>query len=167
MYACTYFMYLTCKYIFKLCICLSALCVCVCVCVCALSLSSTPTLRDAMDCSLPGSSVHEISQARILELVVMPSPRGWSQISNSTRVSYISCIGRRFFYPWATWEALVYVQACKFAHLCICTWIWTCALMHADVYIWYSYHIISPTLHTCFWLIFYIEYSRAHSYANM
>ena len=32
MYACTYFMYLTCKYIFKLCICLSALCMYVCVC---------------------------------------------------------------------------------------------------------------------------------------
>ena len=28
---------------------------------------SCPTLRDPMDCSLPGSSVHGISQARILE----------------------------------------------------------------------------------------------------
>ena len=28
---------------------------------------SCPTLRDSMDCSLPGSSVHGISQARVLE----------------------------------------------------------------------------------------------------
>ena len=30
-----------------------------------------------MDCSPPGSSVHGISQARILEWVVMPSSRGF------------------------------------------------------------------------------------------
>ena len=30
-------------------------------------LQSCPTLRDPMDCSLPGSSVHGISQARVLE----------------------------------------------------------------------------------------------------
>ena len=29
---------------------------------------SCPTLRDPMDCSLPGSSVHAIFQARVLEL---------------------------------------------------------------------------------------------------
>ena len=28
---------------------------------------SCPTLSDPMDCSLPGSSVHEIFQARVLE----------------------------------------------------------------------------------------------------
>ena len=33
-----------------------------------------PTLCDPMDCSLPGSSVHGILQARILEWVVIPSP---------------------------------------------------------------------------------------------
>ena len=36
---------------------------CVCVCV-----RSCLTLCDAMDCKLPGSSVHRVSQARILEL---------------------------------------------------------------------------------------------------
>ena len=35
-----------------------------------------PTLCDPMDCSLPGFSVHEIIQARILEWVAMPSSRG-------------------------------------------------------------------------------------------
>ena len=33
-----------------------------------------PTLFDPTDCSPPGSSVHEISQARILEWVAFPSP---------------------------------------------------------------------------------------------
>ena len=44
--------------------------------VCALSLQSYLTLCDPMDCSLPGSSVHGISQARILEWVAMPYSQG-------------------------------------------------------------------------------------------
>ena len=42
------------------------------MCMRAKSLQSCLTLCDAMDCSLPGSSVHEILQARILEWVAMP-----------------------------------------------------------------------------------------------
>ena len=38
-----------------------------CACMCAKSLQSCPTLCDPMDCILPGSSVHVILQARILE----------------------------------------------------------------------------------------------------
>ena len=34
----------------------------------AKSLQLCPTLCDPMDCSLPGSSIHEIFQARVLEL---------------------------------------------------------------------------------------------------
>ena len=34
---------------------------------------SCPTLRDPMDCSLPGSSVHGIFQARVLEWVAIAS----------------------------------------------------------------------------------------------
>ena len=37
------------------------------------------TLCDPTDCSPPGSSVHGILQARILEWVVMPSSKGSSQ----------------------------------------------------------------------------------------
>ena len=33
---------------------------------------SCPTLRDPMDCSLPGSSIHGILQARVLEWVPLP-----------------------------------------------------------------------------------------------
>ena len=35
---------------------------------------SCPTLCNPMDCSLPGSSVHGIFQARVLEWVAIPSP---------------------------------------------------------------------------------------------
>jgi len=47
-----------------------------------------------MDCSLPGSSVHGIFQARILEWVGMPFSRGSSQTRDGTPVS---CIADRFF----------------------------------------------------------------------
>ena len=40
--------------------------------VCAKSLQSCLTLCDSMDCSPPGSSVHGVLQARILEWVAMP-----------------------------------------------------------------------------------------------
>ena len=60
------------------------------------------TLWDPMDCSLPGSSVHEILQARILEWVAISFSRGSSQPRDQTRVS---CIGGRRFNLWATREA--------------------------------------------------------------
>ena len=51
-------------------------------CKCAKSLQLCPTLCDPMDCSLPGSSVHGILQARILEWVAVPSSRGPSRSRN-------------------------------------------------------------------------------------
>ena len=48
-------------------------------CVCAKSLQSRPTLCDPMDHSLPGSSVHGILQAKILEWVAISSSRGSSR----------------------------------------------------------------------------------------
>ena len=64
-------------------------------CMCA---KSCPTLCDAMDCSPPGSSVHGILQARILEWVAMPSSRESFRPRNQTLVSYVSCIGRQVLY---------------------------------------------------------------------
>ena len=55
---------------------------------------SCPTLCDPMDCSLPGSSVHGIFQARILEWAAISFSRGSSQPRDRTRVSHI--VGRRF-----------------------------------------------------------------------
>ena len=60
-------------------------------CVCAKSLQSSPTLCDSVDYSLPGSSVHRILQARILEWVAMLSSRGSSWPRDWICVSYISC----------------------------------------------------------------------------
>ena len=54
-----------------------------------------PTLCDLMDRSLPGSSVHGILQARIREWVAMPSSKGYSQPSDRTQVSCISCISKQ------------------------------------------------------------------------
>ena len=51
------------------------------------------TLCDPMDCSLPGSSVHGIFQARILEWVTISFSRGTSWPRDRTRVSGI--VGRR------------------------------------------------------------------------
>ena len=53
---------------------------------------SCPTLWDSMDCSLPGSSVHGIFQARILEWVAISSSRGSSWPRDWT---WVSCIGRQ------------------------------------------------------------------------
>ena len=55
---------------------------------------SCPTLGDPMDCSLPGSSVHGIFQARVLEWVAISFSRGSSRPRDRTQVSRI--VGRRF-----------------------------------------------------------------------
>ena len=47
-------------------------------------------LCDRMDCSLPGSSVHGILQMRILEWVVIPLSRGFSQPRDRTQISPIA-----------------------------------------------------------------------------
>ena len=52
---------------------------------------SCPTLCDPMDCSLPGSSIHGVLQARILEWVATSFSRGSSRLRDSTCVS---CIGK-------------------------------------------------------------------------
>ena len=67
-------------------------------CMCAKSLQSCPTLCNPVDCSPPGSSVHEILQSCILEWAAMPFSRGSSQLRDQTPVSYISCIGRQVLY---------------------------------------------------------------------
>ena len=63
---------------------------------------SCPALCDPMDCSPPGSSIHEILQARILEWVAISFSRGSSWPRDQTRVS---CILSRCFTIWATREA--------------------------------------------------------------
>ena len=57
-----------------------------------------PTLCEPMDCSLPGSSVLEILQARILEWIAMPFSRGPSWPREPNHVSWDSRIGRQILY---------------------------------------------------------------------
>ena len=76
---------------------------------------SSPTFCNPMDCSLPGSSVHGIFQARILEWVAISFsrrsswPRDWTQVSG---------IVGRCFIIWATREAIESVMPSK--HLVLC-----------------------------------------------
>ena len=64
--------------------------ICMCIwCDVTLVTQSCPTLCDPMDCSLPGSSVLGIFQARTLEWLAIafsrgcPQPRNWSRVSHS------------------------------------------------------------------------------------
>ena len=59
---------------------------------------SCPTLCDPKDYSLPGSSVHGIFQARVLEWVATAFSRGSSQPRDRT---WVSCIVGRLFTIWA------------------------------------------------------------------
>ena len=71
--------------------------------VCMLLALSCPTLCNPMDCSPPGSSVHVILQARILEWVAIPFSRRSSWPKGWTWASHVAC---KFLTFWATGEAL-------------------------------------------------------------
>ena len=72
------------------------------VCAGVLSRFLCPSLWDPMDYSPPGSSVHGISQARILKWVVISFSRESSQPRDWTLTSYT---GRWILYHWALREA--------------------------------------------------------------
>ena len=87
--------------------CILAVGTCACVQPC-------PALWDPVDRSPPGSSVHGILQAWILEWIAISSSRESSQARDWTHISCVSCIGRWFLYQWATWESLLAVGShCK------------------------------------------------------
>ena len=62
-----------------------------------------PTLCNPMDCNLPGSSIHGIFQARVLEWVAISPSRRSSQPRDWI---WVSCIVGRHFRVWATREAI-------------------------------------------------------------
>ena len=76
-----------------------------------------PTLCNPMDYNPPGSSIHGILQARILEWIAIPfcrrssRPRDWTQVS---------CIAGRFFTVWATRKPLGYATLSHFSHVWLC-----------------------------------------------
>ena len=71
-------------------------------CYCCSGAQSCPTLYKPTDCSPPGSSVHVIVQARILEWAAFPSP-GDHQIR-------ISCLAGRFFTAEPPGSSCVYIH---------------------------------------------------------
>ena len=76
------------------------------MCVYTQSLSCVWLSATPIDYSPPGSSVHGIFQARILEWVAISfSRKEFSWPKDRTHISCISCIGRWILYRWATWEA--------------------------------------------------------------
>ena len=82
-------------------------------CYCLVA-KSCPALCNPMDCSLPGSSVHGISQTRILEKVAISFSRGSLWPSDQTHISCTSLLHcRRILYHWPTREAfcIYYTQA--------------------------------------------------------
>ena len=80
---------------------------------------SCSTLCDPMDCSPPGSSVHGISQGRILEWVAISSSRESLQPRDWTHISWVSLIDRQILYQWATWRATYSAGRC---HLSYSNW---------------------------------------------
>ena len=70
-----------------------------------------------LDCQVPLSM--GILQARILEWVAMPSCRWSSWLRDQTHV-YVSCIGRRLFYPQHHWKAAyikyIYIYIYRYIH---------------------------------------------------
>ena len=81
------------------------------------------TLCDPMDCSPPGSSVHGILLARILEWVAMSSSRGLSLIPPA--------LAGRFFTTSSTWKALLQYLLCT-KHSGELTWLPSCIHQHVN-----------------------------------
>ena len=125
------------------------------ICLKVLVTRSCPTLCHPMDYSPPGSSVHGILQARILESVAMPFSRGSSWPRDWTRVS---CTTGRFFTVWATTEAQLSVYTCLlffkfFSHLCYYRALSRVPCALQEVLVGYlSLHIIFKTMLTPAWL---------------
>ena len=92
-------------------------------CMHAKSLQSCPTLCNPMDCSPPGSCIHGILQARILEWVAIPFSRGSPWPREQTCVS---CIEGGLFTIWATRQAFYQVHAKRWKPLLLPkkNWIW-------------------------------------------
>ena len=86
--------------------------------MCALVTQSRLTLCDTLDCNPPGSSVHGIFQARILEWVAISSSRGSSQPRDQTCGSRVSCIAG---ISYTCWSPYGYTYICTQYLLC-----WNC-----------------------------------------
>ena len=83
------------------------------------------TLCEPVDCSLPGSSIHGILQARILEWVAISFSRGSSPPRDWTQISHIA---GRCFNLWVTREAPRYINNLYW-------YIYICIYMYIHIYV--------------------------------
>ena len=92
--------------------------------MCTQLLQSCLTLRDTMDYSPPGYSIHGIFMASILELVAKPCPRGSSRSKDQT---HVSCIAGRFFItePLGKPMSLLARLLSHFSHVRLFVILWT------------------------------------------
>ena len=82
------------------------------------SWSHVPLFCNPMYYCPPGSSVHGISQARILERVAISSSRGSSQLRDWTHVFCVSCISMQILYHWATREDVEFLSEYLLSTVC-------------------------------------------------
>ena len=104
----------------------------------AKSLQLCPTLCDAMNRSLPGSSVHGILQAGIMEWGAMPSSRDLPGPVIEPSVSHVSCTGTQVLYSSAAWEARqqkAELTNCSSFSVCVCLWV-GCLLGTFSILVW-------------------------------
>ena len=102
---------------------------------CCLVTNSCLTLWRPMDCSLPGSSDHGISRARILEWVAISFSRGSSQSKDQTCISCIAC--------WVTRKAL-YIHTYTHTHISV----WVPCISRYNLYFQIKIEFISFTPET-------------------
>ena len=128
--------------------------VCVCVCVCVFA-QLPLTLCDPLDCSLLGSPVRAIFQARTLDFVAICYSRACCGPRGQTHTSCISCIGRWILYHCATWEAprfgyfcfsfywsIIVLKSCVHFY-CTAKWI-SYTYTHISLLLWISLPFRSP-----------------------
>ena len=99
------------------------------VCACAKSLQSCLTFCDTMDCSPPGSSLHEILHTRTQKLAVMPSSRGSSHPRGQTFLCCSACVARRFLTANSP-EKPICVCVC----VCVCVYVYSQMFMYIHIY---------------------------------
>ena len=97
-----------------------------------------PTLCNLIDCSPPGSSVHGILQARILDWVAISFSRGSSQSGNQTQVS---CIAGWFFTNPPQFNAWILIQADSDLHWSLWAWFGAVILALSTVYMVECFYI--------------------------
>ena len=81
-------------------------------CMHAKTVPSCPTLCDPVDCSPPGSPVHGVLQARMLEWVALPPSRGLPNPEIEPMSLTSPALTSVFFTTSATWETLLWGYDC-------------------------------------------------------